>query len=101
LHCYTLKFSLLAQIFRWPVAIKTGICSRQDAKNAKSGSLILCGSFDVAQDMLCAFARDIPSLGCGSAALGSLRLNISFFVLPSALLRACFVSFVVKFAFLV
>jgi hypothetical protein len=30
----------------------------------------LCGPFDVAQDMLCAFARDIPSFGCGSAALG-------------------------------
>ena len=31
------------------------------------------GPFDVAQDMLCAFARDIPSFGCGSAALGPLR----------------------------
>jgi len=41
------------------VAIETGICSRQDAKHAKSGSLILCD--------LCAFARDI---GCGFAALG-------------------------------
>jgi hypothetical protein len=28
------------------------------------------GPFDVAQDMLCAFAGDIPSFGCGSAALG-------------------------------
>jgi hypothetical protein len=26
--------------------------------------------FDFAQDMLCAFARDIPTFGCGSAALG-------------------------------
>jgi len=41
---------------------KNGICSRQDAKNAKSGSLISCG--------LCAFAGDIPTFGCGSAALG-------------------------------
>jgi hypothetical protein len=24
LHCYMLKFSLLAQIFRWPVAIQNG-----------------------------------------------------------------------------
>jgi hypothetical protein len=32
------------------------------------------GPFDFAQDMLCAFARDIPSFGCGAAALGSLRL---------------------------
>src|SRR6266568_9314931 len=31
----------------------------------------LCGPFDVAQDMLCAFARDIPSFGCGFAALSS------------------------------
>jgi hypothetical protein len=23
-HCYTLKFSLLAQIFRWPVALQNG-----------------------------------------------------------------------------
>ena len=30
----------------------------------------LCGPFDVAQDMLCAFARDISAFGCGSAALG-------------------------------
>jgi hypothetical protein len=37
------------------VAIETGICSRQDAKHAKFGSLILC-----------AFARDIPSFGCGA-----------------------------------
>ena len=43
------------------VAIETGICSRQDAKHAKYGSLILCD--------LCAFARDIPSFGCGVAAL--------------------------------
>jgi hypothetical protein len=28
------------------------------------------GPFDVAQDMLCAFAGDMPSFGCGSAALG-------------------------------
>ena len=26
--------------FRWPVVIQNGICSRQDAKHAKSGSLI-------------------------------------------------------------
>src|SRR4029453_10222648 len=53
------KFSPSTQIFRWPVASKTGICSRQaclersrkDAKNAKSGSLIslrplrLCGRY--------------------------------------------------------
>jgi len=32
------------------------------------------GPFDFAQDMLCAFARDIPSFGRGSAALGSLLL---------------------------
>jgi hypothetical protein len=31
-------------------------------------AFLLCGSFDVAQDMLCAFARDIPSFGCGFAA---------------------------------
>ena len=30
----------LRKIFRWPWLSKTGICSRQDAKNAKSGSLI-------------------------------------------------------------
>jgi|GEM_PF-1456819 len=76
-----------------PSLSKTGICSRQDAKNAKFGSChfdrreksflvasdslgmtglspSLCGPLDVAQDMLCAFARDIPSFGCGSAALG-------------------------------
>jgi hypothetical protein len=44
------------------VGIETGICSRQDAKHAKSGSSILCD--------LCAFARDIPSFDCGFAALG-------------------------------
>jgi hypothetical protein len=43
-----------------PWLSKAGICSRQDAKNAKSGSLIF----------FAAFARDIPSFGCGSAALG-------------------------------
>jgi hypothetical protein len=32
LHCYSLKLSRLAQIFRCSVAIQTGICSRQDAK---------------------------------------------------------------------
>jgi hypothetical protein len=39
--CCTLKLSLLAQVL-WggPWLSKTGICSRQDAKNAKSGSLI-------------------------------------------------------------
>jgi hypothetical protein len=41
----------LAQIFGDPWLSKTGICSRQDAKNAKSGSLIslrplrLCGRY--------------------------------------------------------
>jgi len=54
-----------------PWLSKTRVCSRQDAKNAKSGSLISCGPFDVAQDMLCAFARDTPSFGCGFAALGT------------------------------
>jgi hypothetical protein len=33
------------------------------------------GPFDVAQDMLCAFAGDIPSFGCGSAALRFLWLD--------------------------
>jgi hypothetical protein len=42
------------------VAIQTGICSRQDAK---PGSL----------NFFAAFARDIPSFGCGFAALGSVR----------------------------
>jgi hypothetical protein len=39
---------------------KNGICSRQDAKNAKSGS----------NNFFAAFAGDIPKFGCGSAALG-------------------------------
>jgi len=30
----------------------------------------LCGPFDFAQDMLCAFARDISAFRCGFAALG-------------------------------
>ena len=36
------------------------------------------GPFDSAQDMLCAFARDIPTFGCDSAALalcGNLWMN--------------------------
>ena len=47
-----------------------GIDSRQGAKHAKFGSLILCDLFGFAQDMLCVFERDIPSFGCGFAALG-------------------------------
>ena len=39
----------------------TKIYSRQDAKLAKYNSF----------GALCAFARDIPSFGCGSAALGT------------------------------
>jgi len=36
--------------------MKTGICSRQDAKNAKFGVIFfLCA--------LCVFARDIPTFG--------------------------------------
>jgi hypothetical protein len=54
------------------------------------------GPFDVAQDMLCAFARDIPSFGCGSAALGlggEIRL--------AALIAACRSRFfAVKYFFL-
>ena len=60
--------------------MKTRNCSRQDAKSAKFGSLFpgflrmtppsLCGPFDLAQDMLCAFAGDIPIFGCGFAGLG-------------------------------
>ena len=48
--------------------------SRKDAKNAKFRvHFFLCGPFDVAQDMLCAFARNIPMFGCGSGALRPLR----------------------------
>ena len=66
--------------------MKTRNCSRQDAKSAKFGSChfdrreksflvpsdslgmtglspSLCGPFDLAQDMLCAFAGDIPIFG--------------------------------------
>jgi hypothetical protein len=42
---YTSKFSLLAQILRGLWLSKTGICSRQDAKNAKSGSLNFFATF--------------------------------------------------------
>jgi len=48
---------------------RSGLFSRQDAKNAKFGIIFfLCG--------LCAFARDNPAFGCGFAALGSLWLNL-------------------------
>jgi hypothetical protein len=50
-----------------PWLSKMGICSRQDAKNAKSGSLISLRSLH-----LC--ARYSEFLVCGFAALGFLRL---------------------------
>jgi hypothetical protein len=52
LHCYTLKFSLLAQTFQWPVAIQNGDMlapRRQDRQVRKF-------------NFFAAFARDIPSL---------------------------------------
>src|SRR6266478_6511705 len=82
LYSYTLKFSLLAQIFRWLVAIQNrdflapsdGLCHfdrREKPFLDPSHSLgmtglgpSLCG--------LCAFARDMPSFGCVFAAPGSM-----------------------------
>jgi hypothetical protein len=56
-----------------------GSFSRQDAKHAKFGKyFFLCG--------LGVFARDIPSLGCGVAALG-LRGEIMIPALVAALPR--------------
>ena len=52
LHCYTLRFSLLAQTFQWPVAIQNGDMlapRRQDRQVRKF-------------NFFAAFARDIPSL---------------------------------------
>jgi hypothetical protein len=43
-----------------------GIYSRQSAKNAKFGAFFLCGPSDVAQDMLCVFARYIPTFVIGA-----------------------------------
>ena len=60
---YLKVFAAYANLWR-PSLLKTRICSRQDAKNAKFGSKIfLCG--------LCVLARDILTFGCGIAALGS------------------------------
>jgi hypothetical protein len=57
------SFRGLCKLFDGPELWDAGICSRQDAKNAKLKDFCLGG--------LCAFARDISTFGCGSAALCS------------------------------
>jgi len=56
------KFSRLAQIFRQPGALEDGdlLAPRRQERQVRN-RFFLCG--------LCVFARDIPSFGCGSAAL--------------------------------
>jgi hypothetical protein len=60
--------SKFAQLAQTSGKLGFGYLSRQDAKSAKFGIMnFLCG--------LCAFARDIPTFGCGIAALGLARLD--------------------------
>ena len=42
---------------------------RRQARQVRN-RFFLCDPFDGAQDMLCAFAGDVPNLGCGFASLG-------------------------------
>ena len=72
LHCHTLKLSQLAQILRWPVAIQNGdlLAPRRQERQVRKFNFFAA---------FAPLARDIPSFGCGSAALGSLRLHYFFF----------------------
>jgi len=64
--------------------IRILLSPRRQERQVRKSNFFLCGPFDRAQGMLCAFpstwlravslsnrARDIPRLGCGFAALGS------------------------------
>ena len=78
-----LCLKIFAARANFPVTLShsnTGDDSRQGAKHAKFGreKIQSCQRSSVSfSDLcgLCAFARDTPSFGCDSAALGSLRLN--------------------------
>jgi hypothetical protein len=67
----SLKFPRVAECVHWFVATKQGVARAKHVLSLVEGTPrtpspevvnLLCGPFDCAQDMLCAFARDIPSL---------------------------------------
>jgi hypothetical protein len=95
LYYYNSNFAKLAQI--WPLiwnARTRGLTPAKAQSTPSFGTerlIILQTILFIFSDLcgLGVFAGDIPSFGCGFAALGSLRSNISFsfenFYLPAAL----------------
>jgi hypothetical protein len=79
LHCNTLKFSLLAQISWWLVAIQNGDLLPPRRQERQVRKLNFFAAFAPLREI-------IPSFGCGFAALGSLRLNV-FVTLDAPLLH--------------
>jgi len=69
LYYYTLEFARHAQIFSAQSAPDSDIPRAKDAKVAKMEIYFFCSFAPFA-----CFARDIPSFGCGGAALGPLWL---------------------------
>jgi hypothetical protein len=64
-----ISFRGLRKFSGGPWLSKIGISCAKTPRTPTPEVQFFCGSFDAAQDMLCAFARDIPSFGCGVAAL--------------------------------
>jgi hypothetical protein len=60
-HCYSSQFAPLAQISSGQV-LGVGVLPAKARRAPSSDNYFLCGPFDIAQDMLCVFAGDIPNL---------------------------------------